>query len=270
MNERREDDLRRIGEAVEQSRRILQRFTPGAVAYRLKAPGDPVTGADLEVNEFLQRSLPRTGERWLSEETADDASRLDKPRVWIVDPVDGTRQFVAGVPEWCVSIALIEEGRAVAGGLCNPAAGQTLVGAAGIGLFLNGEPCRTRSRDTLVGAEILASRSEVERGEWERFEGAPFRIRPVGSVAYKLGLVAAGLADATWTLTPKHEWDVAAGVALVQAGGGVACALDGTPISFNRKRPRIDGLLAASAALAREISSLLDHGRDGPAAHAGA
>jgi myo-inositol-1(or 4)-monophosphatase len=105
-----------------------------------------------------------------------------------------------------------------------------------------------RSRDSLDGAEVLASRSEVKRGEWA-LPGAPFRIVPMGSVAYKMARVAAGLTDATWTLSPKHEWDVAAGTALVLAAGGAVCKPGGAAPTFNQAHPWLEGLLAVPAGL---------------------
>jgi myo-inositol-1(or 4)-monophosphatase len=253
----RQADLERIAQALTRARAALAPFVSGAVEHRLKERGDPVTEADTAVNDLLQRTLPRDGEGWLSEETADDPSRLACARVWVVDPLDGTREFVDGIPEWCVSVALVEDGHAVAGGICNPATGQTIVGAAGHGVTLDGRPCATRTPRELAGTEILASRSEVRRGEWERFAGAPFRVRPTGSVAYKMALVAAGLADATWTLVPKHEWDVAAGTALVLAAGGRVWLPGGGPPEFNRARPLVPGLIAAPATLAEPIRQLL-------------
>lgn len=241
--------LGRIEGALEAAGRILRAFAPGAVSYEDKGGGDPVTEADRRVNEVLRELLPREGEGWLSEETVDDLSRLDKRRVWVVDPLDGTREFVAGIPEWCVSIGLVEDGQAVAGGVFNPQSGELFVGGMGHGVAYNGRAARMSERQTLSGGVVLASRSEVKRGEWERFRDASFDVRPVGSVAYKLALVAAGLADATWTLVPKHEWDVAAGVALVTAAGGAAYSLDGQPPRFNQRRPLLSGLVAHAPAL---------------------
>lgn len=252
-----EDELQRVGEALDAAAGVLSEFTPGAIEHRVKEGDDPVTEADLAVNEALLDLLPRDGEGWLSEETVDEARRLDCERVWVVDPLDGTREFVAGIPEWCVSIALVERGRPMVGGILNPATGQRVMGARGLGVQLNGEACRTRGLKSLEGAEILASRSEVKRGEWERFGSAPFGVKPMGSVAYKMGLVAAGLADATWTLVPKHEWDVAAGTALVSAAGGAVWLPDGTEPLFNRPRPLFEGLLAAPAGLVRPIRRFL-------------
>ena len=253
----RDDDLRRIHEGLERARAILSGFTAGKVAHRLKDGGDPVTEADLQVNQALLECLPRGDEGWLSEETADEPTRLTRDRVWVVDPLDGTREFVEGIPEWCVSVALVERGRAVAGGICNPSTDTTVVGSLETGVTLNGQPCRTRELNALESCAVLASRSEVSRGEWRRFDGAPFRVQPMGSVAYKLSLVAAGLADATWTLVPKHEWDVAAGAALVRAAGGVVWTPDGADPEFNRKTPLLPGLLAAPAGLREPIDRFL-------------
>ena len=160
----REEDLARIREGLDRAREILTDFTAGEVEARYKSKGDPVTEADTRINDALLECLPQQGEGWLSEETADEPSRLDRKRVWVVDPLDGTREFVAGIPEWCVSIGLVEDGRPVAGGICNPTAEQTIVGSIETGVTLNGEPCRARGLTDLAGTEILASRSEVKRG----------------------------------------------------------------------------------------------------------
>ncbi|MEO6193430.1 MAG: 3'(2'),5'-bisphosphate nucleotidase CysQ, partial [Thermoanaerobaculia bacterium] len=231
------EDLLHIQEALERARAAFQRFTPGEVASRHKQGDDPVTEADTTVDTLLREFLPRNGDGWLSEETRDDHVRLERRRVWVVDPLDGTREFVTGIPEWCVSIGLVVDGEPVAGGICNPVTGETIVGARGLGVTLNGRPARVSARPTLAGARVVASRSEVKRGEWQGYREDLFEIRPMGSVAYKLGLVAAGLVDATWTLTPKHEWDVAAGVALVLAAGGAIVTGAPEETRFNRPKP---------------------------------
>src|ERR1700729_2766196 len=204
--------LKRIEAGIEAARTVFARFTPGAIETEYKIGHDPVTEADRAVDAVLRQNLLRDGEGWLSEETVDDLTRLDKSRVWVVDPLDGTREFVAGIPEFCVSIAMVENGRPVAGGICNPATNETFLGSLESGVTYNGKPVRPSQRTTLDGATVLASRSETKRGEWKQFEGANFKIRQMGSVAYKLALVSAGLADITFTLVPKNEWDVAAGV----------------------------------------------------------
>jgi myo-inositol-1(or 4)-monophosphatase len=249
------EDLLHIEEALERARAAFQRFTPGEVASRHKQGDDPVTEADTTVDTLLREFLPRNGDGWLSEETRDDHVRLERRRVWVVDPLDGTREFVTGIPEWCVSIGLVVDGEPVAGGICNPVTGETIVGARGLGVTLNGRPAGVSARPTLEGARVVASRSEVKRGEWQGYREDLFEIRPMGSVAYKLGLVAAGLVDATWTLTPKHEWDVAAGVALVLAAGGAIVTGAPEETRFNRPKPLLTRLLAANPALIPEIET---------------
>ena len=289
-----DDVLDRIGTALDRAEEVLRDFTAGETAANWKSAGDPVTEADLRVDRVLRETLPRAGEGWLSEETADTPDRLGRERTWIVDPLDGTREFVEGVPEWCVAVGLVVAGAPVAGGILNPATGQRLVGAVGRGVLLaeppdvsaagtplppagsggrplpvpptppppapRGEarPVRASDRDRLEGAVVLASRSEVKRGEWDRFAGAPFTVRACGSVAWKLALVAAGKADATWTLVPKNEWDVAAGAALVLAAGGVVRALPWEEPRFNREETLLDGFVACGPRLAEPIRRLLD------------
>lgn len=248
----RNDDLERIRVALRAAAEALRPFTAGAVSWERKSErGDPVTAADRAVDEVLRRILPRPGEGWLSEETRDGPSRLSLHRVWVVDPLDGTREFVQGIPEWCVSVGLVEGGEAVAGGILNPATGERILGSVETGVTLDGRPAGVVRRPDLVGATVLASRSEVGRGEWDRFGEAPFRVVPCGSVAYKLARVAAGLADATWTLVPKNEWDVAAGAALVRAGGGVVRHGDGSEPTFNRPDTELPNLLAGAPGLVR-------------------
>ncbi len=249
--------LRRIQSALEASRKIFERFTPGKIAAEYKAAMDPVTEADLAVNTLLHKELLREGEGWLSEESVDDLSRLQQQRIWIVDPLDGTREFVAGIPEYCISIAYAENGRAVAGGICNPATKEVFLGAAGLGITYNGQPAKTSSRAELKGATILASRSETKRGEWKQFDSADFTVRQMGSVAYKLALVAAGLADATFSLVPKHEWDVAAGAVLIESAGGFFRTLDDEPLHCNSERPLIRGLVAGAPGLQTQLMSLV-------------
>ena len=187
----------------------------------------------------------------------DDLVRLDKQHVWIVDPLDGTKEFISGIPEWCVSIAFAEAGRIVAAGICNPVTSQVFLASKETGTMLNGQPVRISMRKTLAGARLLASRSEVKRGEWRRFANQPFTIIPTGSVAYKLALVAAGEADALISLAPKNEWDIAAGVLLAEAAGGKATTLNNKPFVFNREHTLVNGVVAASPALAQQIHVLI-------------
>lgn len=257
-NSSQAETLQRIQAALGTARQVFSRFTLGAIEAEYKAGHDPVTEADRAVDAVLRHELLREGEGWLSEESVDDPSRLDKKRVWIVDPLDGTREFIAGIPEFCVSVAMVEDGIAVAGGICNPATNETFLGSLDSGVTYNGKPAQASQRTSLAGALVLASRSETKRGEWKQFQKGRLNIRPIGSVAYKLALVSAGLADATFTLTPKHEWDIAGGAALVASGGGFVSTLQNSALRCNNKSPLLSGLLACGPALREELLALVN------------
>jgi myo-inositol-1(or 4)-monophosphatase len=250
--------LERIHAGIEASRAVFARFTPGAIETEYKIGHDPVTEADRALDAVLRKELLRDGEGWLSEESVDDRIRLQHSRVWVVDPLDGTREFVKGIPEFCVSIGFVENGRPVAGGIYNPATDETFLGSIDSGVTYNGKPAQPSQRRNLNGALVLASRSEVKRGEWKPFENAAFKIRPMGSVAYKLALVSAGLADITFTLTPKNEWDVVAGAALVQSAGGFVSTLDKAALTANHRNPLLSGLLAGGPFLKDELLALVE------------
>lgn len=242
---KRGDDLRRILEGLRAAAEAVAPFTPGDIAFeRKELRDDPVTAADEAADRVLREILPREGEGWLSEESVDDPARLGRARVWVVDPIDGTREFIEDIPEWCISIGLLEHGTPVAGGIFNPATDELIVGSLEDGVTINGEPARVTEPDQGGGITVLASRSEIRRGEWGRFADR-FDVRPCGSVAYKLGLVAAGRADATWTLVGKSEWDVVGGTALVRAAGGRVTLADGRDPGFNKPDPVFPNYVAA-------------------------
>src|SRR6204780_4728262 len=123
------ETLQRIQSAIEAARVVFSRFTAGAIETEYKIGHDPVTEADRALDAVLRKELLRNGEGWLSEESVDDPIRLEHSRVWVVDPLDGTREFVQGIPEFCVSIGYVENGRPVAGGICNPATDELILGS---------------------------------------------------------------------------------------------------------------------------------------------
>jgi myo-inositol-1(or 4)-monophosphatase len=246
----RTSDVERIREGLRAAAEAVRPFTPGDVAAERKVErDDPVTAADHAADAVLRATLPRPGEGWLSEESVDDPARLTAHRVWVVDPIDGTREFIEGIPEWCISIGLLEGGRPVAGGIFNPETDEMVVGSVEEGVTYNGEPAGVTDPAAHDAVTVLASRSEVRRGEWERFQNGRFVVKPCGSVAYKMALVAAGLADATWTLVGKSEWDVVGGAALVHAAGGLVTLADGARPSFNQPHPVYPNFVAAGERL---------------------
>ena len=131
------------------------------------------------------------------------------------------------------------------------------IGALGEGITLNGAPVTATCCESIEGAVVLASRSEIARGEWDCYRSARFARRPMGSIAYKLALVAAGKADATWTASPRHEWDIVAGTALVQAAGGFIRGLDGSELRFNNPSPLLPGFFACGSQLGPKLGSWL-------------
>lgn len=141
--------LRRIEEALKAAAYAVTPFLAGTHRVEYKSGHDPVTEADRIANRTLRDVLLQKSEGWLSEESVDDLSRLQKDRLWVVDPIDGTREFISGIPEWCISVGLVENGRAVAGGICNPVTGEVFLGGLGEGVRLNGTSvCRSVSEPT--------------------------------------------------------------------------------------------------------------------------
>lgn len=220
-----------------------------------KADDSPVTRADREADSLLREALPRIlPAGWLSEETKDDQARLGQERVWIVDPLDGTKEFVAGVPEYAVAVALVEHGEPILGVIHNPVSGDAFWAVRGEGAYRDGSVLRVAESD-----RMLASRSEVKRGEFEPF--TEWDVRPTGSIAFKLALIAAGEGGATISRGPKHEWDVCAGAILVAEAGGRVGDAFGAPLGFNHAFPKVKGILAgAPAAYERCLALVRDIG----------
>ena len=252
-----DEDLRQIESALDAAERALRPFVEGAIEASFKVGDDPLTAADLAVDAAVKDVLHSETDGWLSEETADSLTRLSCRRAWVVDPLDGTREFVRGIPEWCVSVGLVEDGIPIAGGVLAPTAGLRVVGAKDRGVTLNGRPAGPSATTSLAGALVLASRSELNRGLWDPFFSTDISVRNMGSVALKLALVAVGHADATWTLVPKNEWDVAAGAALVSAAGGRVSLPDGSARTFNSPEPLLPGFVAAAPGLFEPVHQLV-------------
>ena len=239
--------------------RVYGRVRAGGIDVTDKADGKgPLTEADLLADQILRERLmaafPDDG--WLSEETKDDAARLAKPRCWIVDPLDGTREFTLGIPEFVVSVGLAIGGTARLGVVHQPITGLTVSGFTdehGVGrAFVADGPARTSDRAHMDGARLLVSRNELEKGGFGAWEGR-IRLEPMGSVAYKLALVAIGQADGTFTPKPRNEWDLCGGVAVVDAAGGRCTDGAGRPYRFNRADPLHHGVVGTNGHLHDEI-----------------
>jgi myo-inositol-1(or 4)-monophosphatase len=252
------EGLELLNKYVHQAGQAIFQMAAEGFETAFKANQDPVTTADLKADtilrEGLTRSFPGTG--WLSEETRDDYSRLENKFVWVVDPIDGTKEFVSGIPEYALSVALVEDGLPILAAVYNPATKELFAAASGQGAWLNGKAIKAE-HELLVKPLLLVSRSEIKRGEFEPFE--PFaQIRPCGSIAYKLALVAAGMADATFSLGPKNEWDIAAGVLLVSEAGGNVTDRNGAPFTFNQRITLVDGIVATTRRALGPVRKLIE------------
>ncbi len=220
---------------------------------------NPVTtadhAADSLLKEMLTESCPDYG--WLSEETVDSPDRLSKERVWVVDPLDGTKEFIEGVPQFVVSIAIVENGEPVVGVLYNPVTKDTFAAAKGEGAFLNDKPIHCVTKDSVGDMVILNSRSETRRGLWEPFANTFGELRAIGSVAYKLGLTAAGKADIFASLRPKNEWDICAGNCIINEAGGKLIDLNGNIRRYNQEYTIIEpGLIAGETEAVTKVMNV--------------
>jgi myo-inositol-1(or 4)-monophosphatase len=242
-------DLEVAIEAARAGGAVVRKYYKGEYEVHEKAPDNPLTVADTEADETIKRivlgAFPEDG--WLSEETRDSPERLAKSRVWIVDPLDGTKEFTQHIPEFCVCVALVIDGVVQVGVSYNPAEDLLFAARRGEGTTLNGEPVRCTAPASLADCTVLASRSEDKRGEWDAFKPL-MNVKLTGSVAYKFALIAAGRADATFSLTPKNEWDICAGTMLVEEAGGVVTDRFGKPLTFNNAKTLLPGLIACGAA----------------------
>lgn len=216
----------------------------GTIERWEKSPGQIVCEVDLAVDAMLKQRLgaliPDAG--WLSEETRDDASRLERERVWVVDPIDGTRDFLRHRPGWAVSIALVEHGQPVIGVLAAPARGETWLAAAGKGATLNGAPLRASDRTQLPGARVPADALPKAERDF-------VMVAKPNSIALRMAMVAAGEADLLATARWGHEWDVAASVLIAREAGAIVTDALGAPIAFNKPDARAFGLLATAPAI---------------------
>jgi myo-inositol-1(or 4)-monophosphatase len=220
------------------------------VSVRSKPGGSPVTSADYAVDAALKDMLvgARPDYGWLSEETEDGPDRLGRSRIFIVDPIDGTVAFMKDLPWWCVPVAVIEDGRVVAAVVHAPMLGETYTATLGGGAFLNGEPIRAATTDTLENAGVLASAQMFRDLHWPE-PWPPMRIENRNALAYRMSLVAAGAFDAAVAFTPRWDWDVAAGALIAAEAGGIVTDHHGEPWRFNRPDPRQPGMVCSTAAL---------------------
>ncbi|MCV2887656.1 3'(2'),5'-bisphosphate nucleotidase CysQ [Ruegeria aquimaris] len=265
-----ETDLDLLIRAAHEAGRIATRYS-GREAQRWDKPdgAGPVTEADLAVNAMLEQMLPsaRPGYGWLSEETEDSGARLDRDRVFIVDPIDGTRSFADGSRTWAHALAVAERGVVTAAVIYLPMRGLLFSAAAGGGAFLNGDPIQVSAPADLAQAHILAARPNLLPEHWIGRTPPVFQRDYRPSLAYRLALVAQGRFDGMLTLRPSWEWDIAAGDLILREAGGLCTDRFGAPLRFNNARPRLAGVIAGGNTVHGGLAAALDPASLGIASH---
>lgn len=222
-------DLLLISKAVQEAGAIAkQAFDDNDSKVWDKANDSPVTDADIAVNDYLakvlQKARPDYG--WLSEETKDDHSRHACPRSFVVDPIDGTRAFIDRTPNFAVSVAVIEDGKSIAGALFNPLTDEMFEASLGGGATLNKKPLTSPDADQVEGIRMVGYPRKFRRLGWPDMS-----CRIANSMAYRMALVASGQADATVAFTPKSDWDLAAAELIATEAGAIVTNLYGqTPM----------------------------------------
>lgn len=232
------DEVSRI---AAEAGRIAQARCGGDYERWEKVPGHPVCAVDLEVDSFLRRELtqldPEAG--WLSEETLDVSDRIERSRLWVVDPIDGTRDYLRARSGWAVSVALVEERAAILGVLDAPARGEHWKAAKGQGAWRNGQPIRVSGRREFSGARVPADQlPDVDQ------DLVPVE-RP-NSIALRIAMVAAGEADLAVTLRWGFEWDIAAAALIASEAGAKVTGVLGQPLTFNSAAGAAFGVLVAT------------------------
>lgn len=250
------EELKTAEKASREAGRIIMALYGKDYRVEEKGKGNPVTTADLEANRKIQEIIrgryPEDG--WLSEEDEDNQERLKVSRVWVVDPIDGTKEFIEGVPQFAVSLGLVVEGHPVLGVVYNPAQEEFYRAVKGCGAMLNDRPIHVSTQEKLQGSSLLVSRSEPRR-RFRLFVDI-CRLEPVGSIAYRLAKVAGGEGDATLTFRSIHEWDICAGVMVVKEAGGRVVDGSGKDFVFNQKDAVCRGMIASNKILTSALQGI--------------
>ncbi|WP_300516145.1 3'(2'),5'-bisphosphate nucleotidase CysQ [Aliiroseovarius sp.] len=242
-----DDDLTLLAEAAKEAGALARHhFERDPEVWEKDDGQGPVTEADIAVDTMLRRNLTeaRPGYGWLSEETEDGPARLSMDRCFIVDPIDGTRAFIDGAPHWALSLAVATHGRVTAAAIYLPMRDKLYCAARGMGATLNGWRLTASTRTELTGAQVLAAKPALEPWRWKDARVPKMKRNFRSSLAYRLALIGEGRFDAMLTLRQTWEWDVAAGGLIVEEAGGRVTDQTGAPLVFNRKDPRLRGVVA--------------------------
>nr|WP_244316749.1 3'(2'),5'-bisphosphate nucleotidase CysQ [Pannonibacter sp. XCT-34] len=240
-------DLALLEEAARRSGEIALGYFGKDPRTWMKDGASPVSEADMAVDAWLKQHLlaARPDYGWLSEETADTPDRLQRRQLFIVDPIDGTRAFLAGKDEWTVSLAMVTDGRPRAAALFNPVRGEMFLAVQGGGTRLNGRLVQTGARQDIAGATVLGPQGLLAAAARSGLVPAG----TIGSLAYRIALVAKADVDVAVARPRSHDWDLAAADLLVQEAGGRLTDLGGATLTYNRESLRHPELVAAGDSL---------------------
>ena len=249
-----DEDLNLLKDTVREAGHIARKFYGGDYKRWNKEGGSPVTEADLAVNKFLCDTLTkaRPDYGWLSEENTDDPSRLARRAVFVVDPIDGTIAFLKNRPHFTICAAIVVEGHPCCGVVYNPISEELYSARTGAGAHRNGDAIHVGGRGRLENCAMLGDRNQFLQAPWP-----PMHVQNRNSVAYRLVLVADGSADASVSLTAKHDWDLAAADIILHEAGGCLTDAGGAALIYNRPVTRQSSLVAANPTLHAEITRLL-------------
>jgi myo-inositol-1(or 4)-monophosphatase len=251
----------RVAAAVREGGALALQFFRDGVKSWTKHKSSPVSEADLAVDRLLrERLLGIHDAGWLSEETEDDPARLTRNEVWVVDPIDGTRAYLAGSPDWAVSVALVSLGRPILAALYAPVTEELFLGAAGGGATRNGASIEASAGDRLAGARFSGAKHRLE--QLAALEPQIVTVPRIPSLALRLARVASGALDGTFAAPNSHDWDLAAADLLVHEAGGMLTTLAGQALVYNQPEPVHGALVAAGR---RRHALLLDLIRSRPA-----
>ena len=239
-------ELDTIQLALSQASQRLNRIIYEGLKVQVKSDGSPVTNADLEVNQILRHELLKDfpNDAWLSEESPDNSPRLHTQRVWILDPIDGTKPFIKGLPHYTISLALIDKGEPVIGVIFNPATQEYFCAIQGQQATLNGQPIHVRTTTDPSRRTFLVNPWQVDKPTLKLWRNKHHCPPLLGSIAYSLALVAAGQVDGVINAAPQNEWDIAASLILVQQAGGLVFDRNQNPIQCNQPHPIVNGIIA--------------------------
>ncbi len=253
-------DTNLLAATLRQAGEIARRYYGGTYKSWNKSRGNPVTEADIEIDRFLKRSLlaerPEYG--WLSEETEDDPARIARERVFIVDPIDGTYGFIGNRPQFTIVAAIVRNGRPVSAAIYNPVTGEMFEASKDHGARKNGMRITVSTQSSFDGARILAERKLMDPARWATPWPESLGAETRASAAYRLALVASGEFDATFSLSRKSDWDLAAGDLIAHEAGGLVTGRNSELLIYNRPTTVHESVICAGPQLHARILARLN------------